>query len=88
MPGEPGGGGAVGSNTAGMSDQEAAMVKAVGLMLGFSRGFQVLTMSVRQMQGAMESCPFKTVLSGGMGFALGGAFGLFMSSVSLKQNFA
>jgi len=29
----------------------------------------------------MESCPFKTVLSGGMGFALGGAFGLFMSSV-------
>lgn len=33
------------------------------------------------MQGAMESCPFKTVLSGGMGFALGGAFGLFMSSV-------
>lgn len=34
------------------------------------------------MQGAMESCPFKTVISGGMGFALGGAFGLFMSSVS------
>lgn len=33
------------------------------------------------MQGAMESCPFKTVVSGGMGFALGGAFGLFMSSV-------
>ncbi len=33
------------------------------------------------MQGAMESCPFKTVISGGMGFALGGAFGLFMSSV-------
>ena len=37
------------------------------------------------MQGAMESCPFKTVLSGGMGFALGGAFGLFMSSVSLQM---
>ena len=35
-----------------------------------------------QMHAAMESCPFKTVLSGGMGFALGGAFGLFMSSVS------
>ena len=33
------------------------------------------------MQRAMESCPFKTVVSGGMGFALGGAFGLFMSSV-------
>ena len=33
------------------------------------------------MQSAMESCPAKTVISGGMGFALGGAFGLFMSSV-------
>ncbi|KAK4696990.1 hypothetical protein P7C71_g1001, partial [Lecanoromycetidae sp. Uapishka_2] len=66
FPGMPGGGAAAGgvggSNTSGMSDQEAAMVKA--------------------MQGAMESCPFKTVLSGGMGFALGGAFGLFMSSMS------
>jgi len=29
----------------------------------------------------MESCPAKTVLSGTMGFALGGAFGLFMASV-------
>ena len=34
-----------------------------------------------QMQAAMESCPAKTALAGGMGFALGGAFGLFMSSV-------
>lgn len=33
------------------------------------------------MQAAMESCPVKTVISGTMGFALGGAFGLFMSSV-------
>ena len=41
----------------------------------------LLTASKWQMQGAMESCPFKTVMSGGMGFALGGAFGLFMSSV-------
>ena len=31
----------------------------------------------------MESCLGKTVLSGGMGFVLGGAFGLFMSSVCL-----
>ncbi|KAL6722139.1 Mitochondrial import inner membrane translocase subunit tim22 [Lecanora helva] len=65
MPGSsgmPGGGGGGGVNTAGMSDQEAAMVKA--------------------MQAAMESCPAKTMISGGMGFALGGAFGLFMSSVS------
>lgn len=33
------------------------------------------------MQAVMESCPAKTVLSGTMGFALGGAFGLFMASV-------
>jgi import inner membrane translocase subunit TIM22 len=33
------------------------------------------------MQKIMESCPAKTVMSGVMGFALGGAFGLFMASV-------
>jgi import inner membrane translocase subunit TIM22 len=33
------------------------------------------------MQTAMESCAGKTVMSGVMGFALGGAFGLFMSSM-------
>jgi mitochondrial import inner membrane translocase subunit TIM22 len=33
----------------------------------------------------MESCPGKTVVSGVMGFALGGAFGLFMASVSLPS---
>lgn len=33
------------------------------------------------MQAAMESCVAKTALSGVMGFALGGAIGLFMSSV-------
>ncbi|KAF3165254.1 Mitochondrial import inner membrane translocase subunit tim22 [Orbilia oligospora] len=37
---------------------------------------------VKQMQAAMESCPVKTVISGGMGFALGGVFGLFMASMS------
>lgn len=31
---------------------------------------------------AMESCIGKSVMSGVAGFALGGAFGLFMSSVS------
>lgn len=36
-----------------------------------------------QMQNAQETCAFKTVLSGGAGFVLGGAFGLFMASVSL-----
>lgn len=39
-----------------------------------------------QMQAAMESCPAKTVIAGGMGFALGGAFGLFMSSVRLSPD--
>ena len=37
------------------------------------------------MQGAMESCIGKSVMAGVAGFALGGAFGLFMASVS---NFA
>lgn len=40
-----------------------------------------LDLTPSQMQAAMESCPVKTVISGGMGFVLGGAFGLFMSSV-------
>lgn len=33
----------------------------------------------------MESCPTKTVLAGGMGIVLGGAFGLFMSSVHITS---
>lgn len=33
------------------------------------------------MHAAMESCPVKTVISGTMGFGLGGVFGLFMASV-------
>lgn len=37
--------------------------------------------AIPKMQTAMESCLGKTILSGGMGFVLGGAFGLFMSSV-------
>jgi hypothetical protein len=35
------------------------------------------------MQAGMESCLTKSIMAGGMGFALGGAFGLFMSSVRL-----
>lgn len=38
-------------------------------------------MAKSQMQALMESCPGKTAVSGVMGFALGGAFGLFMASV-------
>ncbi|KAN0099643.1 mitochondrial import inner membrane translocase, subunit Tim17/22 [Hyaloscypha variabilis] len=37
--------------------------------------------AVRSMQMLMESCPGKTAVSGVMGFALGGAFGLFMASM-------
>ena len=33
------------------------------------------------MQNAMESCPLKTVISGVMGFGLGGLFGMFMAGV-------
>lgn len=40
-------------------------------------------LSDMQMHAAMESCAGKTVMSGVMGFAIGGAFGLFMSSVCL-----
>jgi len=43
---------------------------------------------IRTMQAVMESCPGKTVMSGVMGFALGGAFGLFMSSVCHVMSFA
>lgn len=36
---------------------------------------------IKFMQSAFESCPAKTVISGTMGFGLGGLFGLFMSSM-------
>lgn len=42
---------------------------------------QVLQMT-KMMERAMESCPVRTVLAGGAGFALGGVFGLFMASMS------
>ena len=42
--------------------------------------------AVRAMQGAMESCLGKSIMSGVMGFALGGAFGLFMSSMSYDSS--
>jgi hypothetical protein len=34
----------------------------------------------------MESCLVKSIMAGGMGFALGGAFGLFMSSVRVSPS--
>ncbi|KAF7512786.1 Mitochondrial import inner membrane translocase subunit tim22 [Endocarpon pusillum] len=36
----------------------------------------------KMIQSGMESCVVKTIMAGGIGFALGGAFGLFMSSMS------
>ncbi|KAJ5621066.1 Mitochondrial import inner membrane translocase subunit tim22 [Penicillium lagena] len=42
---------------------------------------------VKMMQAGMESCPVKTVISGTMGFGLGGAFGLFMASMSYDSTF-
>ncbi|CAD6500229.1 BgTH12-07412 [Blumeria graminis f. sp. triticale] len=38
-------------------------------------------LAIKSMQTLMESCPAKTVMSGVMGFALGGVFGLFMASM-------
>ncbi|BFZ60366.1 Mitochondrial import inner membrane translocase subunit tim22 [Saitoella coloradoensis] len=40
---------------------------------------------VKLMNSATESCPFKLVMSGGAGFALGGVFGLFMSSMDIQS---
>lgn len=33
------------------------------------------------MMNFMQSCPGKSIIAGGTGFALGGVFGLFMASV-------
>ncbi|GAB7351102.1 hypothetical protein MBLNU459_g1567t1 [Dothideomycetes sp. NU459] len=58
---------------------------APGLGAGQSAGLSEQQMQeqkmIKYMQAAMESCPAKTVISGTMGFGLGGAFGLFMSSM-------
>ena len=86
FPGMPGRGLAGGGETAGMNAQEQAVVKNVwkhGKSKNFTAGRSRI--DDPQMQAAMESCPAKTVISGGMGFALGGAFGLFMSSVRLSR---
>lgn len=66
---------------------EQKMVRFVSLAsdtLVYVRAEPFLTL---QTVAAMESCPVKTAMAGGAGFALGGAFGLFMSSVSLRKLF-
>ncbi|KKY24169.1 putative mitochondrial import inner membrane translocase subunit tim17 family protein [Phaeomoniella chlamydospora] len=37
--------------------------------------------AVKYIQAGMESCIAKSIMAGGMGFVLGGAFGLFMASM-------
>jgi hypothetical protein len=88
-------GGAAGNG--GMSEQEMAMVKMVreSISAGQERApclggaacyrWTRLTRLLQQMQAGMESCVAKTVMAGGAGFVLGGAFGLFMSSVGLSS---
>ncbi|RDA92380.1 hypothetical protein CP533_4422 [Ophiocordyceps camponoti-saundersi (nom. inval.)] len=43
--------------------------------------------SVRAVQAAMESCIGKSVMSGVMGFGMGGLFGMFMASMSYDTPF-
>lgn len=81
----PGAGSGPGGDLAGMTEQEQMIVKSVReCPISFETiFFDVL--SDLQMHVAMESCAGKTVMSGVMGFAIGGAFGLFMSSVCLPR---
>lgn len=65
-------------STQGMNEQEAAMVK----MVSYDKARMLINTDGLQMQRGMESCPIKTIMAGTMGFGLGGAFGLFMASVS------
>lgn len=39
---------------------------------------------IKTISSLSETCMFKTALSGGAGFALGGLFGLFMSSLEIQ----
>ncbi|PFH60751.1 hypothetical protein XA68_10459 [Ophiocordyceps unilateralis] len=43
--------------------------------------------SVQAVQAAMESCIGKSVMSGVMGFGMGGLFGMFMASMSYDTPF-
>ena len=65
------------SGATGMTEQQMIMFVCVRTAVLHRR--QLTRML--QMQSAMESCPAKTTMAGVMGFALGGMFGLFMSSV-------
>ena len=47
--------------------------------------FTPSTPEQRAFETVIESCPGKTVISAGAGFALGGLFGMFMSSVDWQS---
>ncbi|KAJ3082070.1 Mitochondrial import inner membrane translocase subunit tim22 [Rhizoclosmatium hyalinum] len=58
----------------------------------FQRGFDAAAqggmdpMMAMAMSQLTESCPFKSVMALGAGFALGGLFGMFMSSMDTTTN--
>ncbi|KAI9337882.1 mitochondrial import inner membrane translocase subunit Tim22 [Zopfochytrium polystomum] len=67
-----------------MSEQSASSSPG-----GFLEGFQAAQadpMSTFVFQKVQESCPVKATIALTLGFALGGAFGMFMSSVDTGQN--
>ncbi|KAK3939544.1 putative mitochondrial import inner membrane translocase [Diplogelasinospora grovesii] len=50
-------------------------------------GFDPNDPNVKWLSNAMESCAAKTVMSGVMGFGLGGVFGMFMASMAYDTPF-
>ncbi|KAI9022893.1 Tim17/Tim22/Tim23/Pmp24 family-domain-containing protein [Phycomyces nitens] len=59
----------------------ASPLGGAGQMGGNNNGMSLQEkQTIAMIQSTMESCPFKTALSGTAGFVMGGAFGLFMSS--------
>ncbi|KAL4988892.1 Tim17/Tim22/Tim23/Pmp24 family-domain-containing protein [Aspergillus falconensis] len=75
-------------NFPGTSGSSAAGMTGFGSMggggtQGMSEQEQAM---VKMMQNAMESCPLKTVISGVMGFGLGGLFGMFMAGMSYDSS--
>ncbi|KAI9042024.1 translocation channel protein TIM22 [Aspergillus affinis] len=68
----------------GMGGMGGAGASGPANMQGMSEQEQMM---VKMMYAAMESCPIKTVISGTMGFGLGGVFGLFMASMSYDSTF-
>ena len=47
--------------------------------------YRFVLILLSQIQSGMESCVVKSIMSGGAGFVIGGAFGAFMASVSARS---